>query len=68
MMSSSFWMFPEVALGYFKWRAEPADHKDPIPADLEIAKKADAAAAAVVGDAGAAAAASKSIKRKPDNC
>ena len=41
----SYCMFPEVALGYFKWRAEPADHKDPIPADLEMAKKADAAAA-----------------------
>jgi biotin carboxyl carrier protein len=24
-----------VALGYFKWRAQPADAKDPIPADVE---------------------------------
>lgn len=31
----SYCMFPEVALGYFKWRAQPADQRDPIPADLE---------------------------------
>jgi len=31
----SYCMFPEVALGYFKWRATPADQRDPIPADLE---------------------------------
>ena len=41
----SYCLFPEVALGYFKWRAKPADQRDPIPADLEGAgtqKKADA--------------------------
>jgi len=32
----SYCLFPEVALGYFKWRAQPADAKDPIPADLEM--------------------------------
>ena len=31
----SYCLFPEVALGYFKWRAKPADQRDPIPADLE---------------------------------
>jgi oxaloacetate decarboxylase alpha subunit len=43
----SYCLFPEVALGYFKWRAKPADQRDPIPADLEgagIQKKAEAAA------------------------
>jgi oxaloacetate decarboxylase alpha subunit len=28
-------LFPEVALGYFTWRAKPAEQRDPIPADLE---------------------------------
>jgi len=31
----SYCLFPEVALGYFKWRAKPADQRDPIPADIE---------------------------------
>ncbi len=31
----SYCLFPEVALGYFKWRAAPADKRDQIPADLE---------------------------------
>ena len=35
----SYCMFPEVALGYFKWRAKPAAERDPIPADTEGAKK-----------------------------
>jgi len=45
----SYCLFPEVALGYFKWRAQPADAKDPIPADLEMKKSsADASAAPAV--------------------
>jgi oxaloacetate decarboxylase alpha subunit len=56
----SYCMFPEVALGYFKWRATAPDQRDPIPADVERgtvpAKPAEAAAAAPaaeqdVGDA-----------------
>jgi oxaloacetate decarboxylase alpha subunit len=35
----SFCLFPEVALGYFKWRAQPAGQRDPIPADLEGKKE-----------------------------
>ena len=31
----SYCLFPEVALGYFKWRATPAAKRDPIPADTE---------------------------------
>jgi oxaloacetate decarboxylase alpha subunit len=41
----SYCLFPEVALGYFKWRAKPADQREPIPADLEgagVQKKAEA--------------------------
>jgi len=46
----SYCMFPEVALGYFKWRAKPADQREPIPADLE-GKKAAAHAPAVAAPA-----------------
>ena len=43
--------FPEVALGYFKWRAQPDDAKDPIPADVEMQEKSgEAAAAAALSD------------------
>ncbi len=31
----SYCLFPEVALEYFKWRAQSDDAKDPIPADVE---------------------------------
>jgi len=31
----SYCLFPEVALGYFKWRAKPVGQRDAIPADLE---------------------------------
>ena len=37
-----------MALGYFKWRAQPADAKDPIPADVEMQKKAEEAAPAAI--------------------
>ena len=48
----SYCLFPEVALGYFKWRAQPADQRDPIPADLEQQAAPEAAApAAPVADA-----------------
>jgi oxaloacetate decarboxylase alpha subunit len=42
----SYCLFPEVALGYFKWRAKPADQRDPIPADLEGAGQSKPVAAA----------------------
>jgi len=31
----SYCLFPEVALGYFKWRKTPLEQRDPIPADVE---------------------------------
>ena len=42
----SYCLFPEVALGYFKWRAKPAEQRDAIPADIEErgAQKAEAQA------------------------
>ena len=41
----SYCLFPEVALGYFKWRAQPEGERDPIPADLEREEKTAEAAA-----------------------
>jgi len=32
----SYCIFPEPSLEYFKWRKQPEDQRDPIPADLEI--------------------------------
>ena len=46
----SYCQFPEVALGYFKWRAQPADAKDPIPADVEMEKAPVAGAAPAVDE------------------
>jgi len=44
----SYCLFPEVALGYFKWRALPPAERPAIPADQEHAPKpAEATAAAV---------------------
>lgn len=45
----SFCMFPEGALGYFKWRIKPADQREPIPADLEYLKAATPVSPAVEG-------------------
>jgi len=42
----SYCLFPEVALGYFKWRATPADTRAPIPADQEAAAQKPAPAGA----------------------
>ncbi len=36
----SYALFPEVALGYFKWRNTDPARRDPIPADVEMAKAA----------------------------
>ena len=51
----SYALFPEVALGYFKWRREGG----PIPADLEEAKAAASAAPAAAAAPSAAPAAAK---------
>ncbi|MDX9867753.1 MAG: pyruvate carboxylase subunit B [Kiritimatiellia bacterium] len=53
----SYCLFPEVALGYFAWRAAPADQRDPVPADLEGSGKVQAAPAAVPKEAPEAVAA-----------
>ncbi len=54
----SYALFPEVALGYFKWRNADPKTREPIPADVEAAKQAAAApVAAPKGDAKPAASA-----------
>jgi len=53
----SYALFPEVALGYFKWRNAPASERDPIPADVEEANAASASAQAVSAGAAKPAAA-----------
>ncbi len=42
----SYVLFPEVALGYFKWRAADPAKREPIPADVEEASAQTAAAPA----------------------
>ena len=42
----SYVLFPEVALGYFKWRNADPSAREPIPADLEEAKQVASAATA----------------------
>ena len=53
----SYCLFPEVALGYFKWRATPASKRDPIPADSEALASAAPAASSQVSQGGSAPAA-----------
>ena len=48
----SYCLFPEVALGYFKWRAKPAAQRDAIPADLEGAGQTKPEAAGLRPEAG----------------
>ena len=47
----SYCLFPEVALGYFKWRAQPEDARDPVPADVEMQKAEAPSSAAQAIDA-----------------
>lgn len=42
----SYALFPEVALGYFKWRNADPKNREPIPADVEEANNAAAPVAA----------------------
>ncbi|MBN2790164.1 MAG: pyruvate carboxylase subunit B [Candidatus Delongbacteria bacterium] len=32
----SYCIFPETAMAYFKWRSQPEDERDPVPADIEL--------------------------------
>ena len=55
----SYALFPEVALGYFKWRNTDPSKREPIPADVEMAKAAAAAPAASAAPAAGSASAAK---------
>lgn len=57
----SYALFPEVALGYFKWRKEGG----PIPADEEEAKKAASAAVSSAAPAAAQKSATVEVKGTP---
>lgn len=48
----SYALFPEVALGYFKWRNADPKTREPIPADVEEASTAAAAPVAASSAAG----------------
>ena len=54
----SYVLFPEVALGYFKWRNADPKNREPIPADVEEANRV-AGAAAVAAPAGQAGGSAK---------
>ena len=58
----SYVLFPEVALGYFKWRNADPKNREPIPAEVEEANRAAGAAtvAAPAGQAGGSAKATAS--------
>ena len=59
----SYALFPEVALGYFKWRNSDPKDREPVPADVEEAKRvageATAAAAAIMVEGNAKPSATK---------
>jgi oxaloacetate decarboxylase alpha subunit len=59
----SYALFPEVALGYFKWRNADPKKREPIPADLEAAAAPAKASAAPA--AAASAPATSDIKGTP---
>ncbi len=63
----SYVLFPEVALGYFKWRNADPKAREPIPADVEEAAQAAAAPVASAGAAagGKSAAAAADVKGTP---
>jgi oxaloacetate decarboxylase alpha subunit len=59
----SYALFPEVALGYFKWRNADPKKREPIPADLEAAAAPAKASAAPA--AAASAPATSDLKGTP---
>ena len=61
----SYALFPEVALGYFKWRTADPKNREPIPADVEEANNAAAPVAAQKSAAAAPAAAQTQVDGTP---
>ena len=58
----SYALFPEVALGYFKWRNTDPAKREPIPADLEMAAAPAAAQSAAPAAPASAAPAAVEVK------
>lgn len=61
----SYALFPEVALGYFKWRNADPKNREPIPADVEEANNAAAPVAAQKSAAAAPIAAQTQVDGTP---
>ena len=61
----SYALFPEVALGYFKWRNADPSKREPIPADVEEAAQAAPAAQAPAPAASGASAPAAAVKGTP---
>lgn len=61
----SYALFPEVALGYFKWRNADPKNREPIPADVEEANNAAAPVAAQKSAAAAPVAAQTQVDGTP---
>lgn len=61
----SYALFPEVALGYFKWRNADPKRREPIPADVEEARNAAPAATPSAPAASPAAEAAQAVAGTP---
>jgi len=59
----SYVLFPEVALGYFKWRNAPASEREAVPADVEEATRSAEPSAAKVA---AVRSSDKGFSAKPE--
>ena len=61
----SYALFPEVALGYFKWRNADPKEREPIPADLEEAARTQNAPSPAAANAPSGAAPAPGAKAVP---
>ena len=62
----SYALFPEVALGYFKWRNADPKSREPIPADLEEALASRPSPAAPTASASATQSGNQEVTRSND--
>jgi oxaloacetate decarboxylase alpha subunit len=62
----SYALFPEVALGYFKWRNADPKSREPIPADLEEALASGPSPAAPTASASATQSGNQAVKQSND--
>ncbi|MBR2713918.1 MAG: hypothetical protein IKB76_03970, partial [Kiritimatiellae bacterium] len=62
----SYALFPEVALGYFKWRNADPKSREPIPADLEEALASRPSPAAPTASASATQSGNQAVTQSND--